>query len=702
MKKRLICIVLTVFFLCPLFSAVSFADDVVNLAKNQTCIVESGEIIEFSYGLMTEDGMPFEVNNGRLTDENIATADASSKAWYRAYRGGNRVVRFDFGDCVSISAVSGGFLFDSSRNIYPPRYIKVYLSDDGVDYGLAAEYNAEFPLSYESPDRCELRVDFEKSFSARYVNVVYSCDNYVYCDEISVFGSETLSGLEEKVEIINSEPKVPEFPSDISGMSNIVRLQAGGFTKSDSMSCVGYLNSNREISGLMFDSVCLSPNGNYDFSAIKDWDAYFHDLEISLDMLETSAQEVYSHLNYNGDFGIFITLPYPKINNGEFGDINQDGIPEKCESLEERIQILKWFLDKCALYFNQEVFENISVKGFFWGCEEIDFNGSDHEEALIKNTNRLIAEKGLCSVFEYNYLGGGYDQWQKLGFDCGIMQSDYGYSVSQSDHYFKSEMLLDFAESVKRHNMGVSVELDKTYSFGSDGFWKAGNNYETQLYYGYKTGYLNGVTSFCGYDGIFDYFCSGDINTPKGIYLRRLYDLTYNFIRGTYENLAPQLNLQTNHEMHFCDNGITIDIEIIDGDSYWGDIDVEFPTLPSNGSVVASSNNKELIYNVDEGFSGEDSFSVRVTDGFGYSSEVVVTISVTPPEIVVPPSSEESKDDSSDEVVSENSVSEDMSDVSNQDSDVEKSSNFWVYGVVALIAGTVLVVFIGILIKKRK
>ncbi len=681
MCKRFLSVMLTVFFLCFLLPFSVIADDEINLAKNQTCIVEIGEPVSFSYGLLTDGDEPFETNNGRLTDENIATDDADSNAWYRAYRGGKRIVRFDFLNQVSVSGIAAGFLFDSSLNICPPRYVRVYLSDDGINYGLASEYNATYPLPYVSPQRCEIALDFEQSFSARFVNIEFSCDNYVYCDEISVFGSDILSGGEAKVEIDETEKPKAEYPLDISGAKDIIRLKAGGFSKLEAKAYIGYLNTNGEIAGRMFDSVCLMPSQNHNFSNVADWDFYMSELVSSFGTLQSVSSEVYSAINFEDKLKIFVALPYPPVNDND---------------AESRLNTMKAFVDKCLAHFSETEYENIGFCGFFWSENEINFNASDHEAELLKSINGYIGDLGVVSVFESGYLAAGYDIWQDLGFDCALMNSDCSKSVSDSSYYFDIRMLSQFAQSAKNNSMGVAIGLENVLIFGSDAFQKAGKNFESHLYYGYKNGYMNGVTIFCGCDGVFEYLCNADINSPKGIYLRRLYDLTYNFIHRTYENLAPQIEVQTSYEFHSGDRGINIEIDIIDGDSYWNDITVEFSILPAHGDVVASSNKKELIYNVEEGFTGEDSFTVRVTDGFGYSQEKTVSVLVKDPQPIEPPDNSEGTQDSQIEENSDNSVSQSEKPSSNK-----KSPLFWVILGVSLAFGIAIVVGIGVLIRRK-
>ena len=96
-----------------------------------------------------------------------------------------------------------------------------------------------------------------------------------------------------------------------------------------------------------------------------------------------------------------------------------------------------------------------------------------------------------------------------------------------------------------------------------------------------------------------------------------------------YKNEAPTVSV-SDIRMVSGDSRITAAISVNDEDSYRGDLKIEFPSSPKNGIVAVSSDKETLIYRADDGFVGEDIFTVRVTDGFNYSEEVSVTVTVEP------------------------------------------------------------------------
>jgi hypothetical protein len=70
------------------------------------------------------------------------------------------------------------------------------------------------------------------------------------------------------------------------------------------------------------------------------------------------------------------------------------------------------------------------------------------------------------------------------------------------------------------------------------------------------------------------------------------------------------------------------EISVSDADSHFDDLLIEFTEKPQNGRVTVSSDKATLIFQPDAGFVGEDSFSLRVTDGFNLSDEIKVKVTV--------------------------------------------------------------------------
>lgn len=676
-----------------------------NLVNGLSYSIETGEPTSRSYGNYSEDGQKYDEDKGQLTDGKTAGASASANGWYRAFRAKSRLVTFDLGDICAVSRVEAGFLH-TGGGLYAPRYINVYLSEDGKSYGTAIKYNTQLPLHETTAKRYDIKVELGKTYSARYVNVEFCCDIFAYCDEIRVFGSRELSGTEAKITPDKQNDDNGYFES-LDGVSDIIKLYNGYFspdpdiavlTEDRILPYVAYLDTNGETVGRMFDSIALVPcHGDYPSggrlvktngksgAVMADWELYY-DITFKegqdLDAIEKVVKEVYSKLGVKEKYKVYLTLPYPTVMDKPFGDIDGDGEDEMCQTLEERVAIIKWYVDKYIDGFKEKGYQSIELAGFYWLREEVNYSDSDHEDALVQAMNDYVKSKKLKTIFDAFYLSIGYDHWKELGFSGAVMQPNYAFRSARP--YFESGMLEEFAISASKNNIGVEMETDEPAYFRGDEYLEAGFNYESYLYYGKKTGYMHSLKTYyqgAGPGSIYD-FCYADTSTPKGIYLRRLYDLTYQFIHETYKNEPPVLEVQDKIELVSGETRAVSEIKITDTDSYWGDIKVEFPTEPSHGVVKADANKRSLVYRADREYIGEDSFTVRVTDGFGYSEEFKINVTVSAPE----------------------EVSEESSTVSDADVGDDKKDGvpLWLIALLSVLGAAVIAVAAVMIFKAKK
>ena len=709
LSKRFAAILLCAVLLAALLPFSAFAaDKKTNLTAGLKYTVEKGEPVSHSYARYTENGREFDVDEGQLTDQNTALTSESSGGWYRAFRSRSRLVGFDLGRMCAIDSVKAGFLNLKTSGIYAPRYINVWLSLDGENYAMVYTYENGFPIYQTGAVRCDVEFDLPAVYKARYVKIEFCCDVFCYCDEIGVYGSYEIDGSEAGFEVPEPQ-KDPGYLGSVAGVKNIIKIYNGYYhssqskannTKEELIPYVAYVNGSGEIVDTMFDSVAFVPcHGDYPSggrlvktngkpgAVASDWELYLRHTfaqEYDLHALDEAVGEVWETLGRSGKFKVFLTMPFPTIIDKAFGDIDGDGEPENCETLEERVAIIKWFGDKCISEFAAAEFENLELAGFYWYREEVNYSESDHEAELVKEFNRYTASKGLSSLFDPFYLSTGFDHWKELGFTGAVMQPNAAFTNSTA-YYFETEMLGEFAQSAARHCLGVEIETAEPSAFTGTDYLAAGQKYESYLYYGAKCGYMSALkTCYQGAGpGSLYNFCTADVSTPKGIYLRRLYDITYKFLKGEYVNDPPVVAAE-DFETVSGARRTMVDLDITDNDSYWGDITVEFPQMPQHGYVAAASGKKSLVYTADEDYVGEDSFSVVVSDGFNKSEELVIRVNVTAP---APP------EEHSSFAPSESSGTE-----TRQKQDVP----FWLIAVISAMGLAVIAVAAVLILKKTR
>ncbi len=705
MKKRI-----TAFFLAFLINCIFlpnlsvFAVGEVNLAKDVKYSVSTGEPITLSYSGFSENGEKFETDNGQLSDGKLASASRDEGAWYRAYRGKSRTVVFDLSERVAVTGIKASFLNDKNEKITAPRYIKIFLSDDGVRYASASEQTIDYNSNVDEPTRAEFAVKLLRTYAARYVKIEYSVDVFSYCDEIEILGRKMLNGRETKVNPTNATQS-SSFLTSVSGVTSIVKLNNGyiedtsdiSFTEEKLLPYVAYVGINGELTGKMFDSILLSPfktaypSGGTLFADVEksavmsDFELYFDYIFKDggdLSVLDQTVGKAYAALGIKDKFKVFLSLPYPNVSETPFGDINSDGSDENSKTREERTAIAKWYINKCISAFLNNEYKNLTLAGFSWCCDEVEFSNSDHELEFIQNVNRYITQKRVQPILSFGYLHGGFDMWKELRFGGALMSSGY----SDPENGFPREMLAEYSGTLKNNSLGTEIELPSESRFGGDDYESACTEYENNLFYGYKTGYMASLKMFSeSGDSAMNLFCRSDISTPKGIYLRRLYDMTYSFLRNTYKNKAPTISV-SDLELIYGEERIMTEITVEDSDSHWDDLLIQFTEKPKNGKVTVSADKTTLIFHPDTGFIGEDSFSVRVTDGFNVSDEIKVTVTV--------------KNDAVSDTLSPETSDSDMNESPNEEEKISVPP--WLMILVIVLMSAMIAVAVAVIIKSLK
>ena len=186
-------------------------------------------------------------------------------------------------------------------------------------------------------------------------------------------------------------------PEKLGGDRDIVCFHAGYSPDNEAlvnntvdffMPYVGYKSANGKITDTMFDSVMfLTLQGNCPSggkltidggtTVISDWnmllDSYFSD-EYNLTALDKATSAVKSTLGLPDDHttSVYLTIPFPKISTDVFGDYTGDGIDDKIESVDDCIEVIKWFMDEVNIRWTQKGYKNLTLKGYFYYSEYSD------------------------------------------------------------------------------------------------------------------------------------------------------------------------------------------------------------------------------------------------------------------------------------------------------------------------------------------
>ncbi len=699
--KKAISVLLALMLQIGLFGALVMAEEQ-NLAKGKNVSVCTGYPVTKSYSNYSEE---FDVQPSRLTDGTLGSGSLDG-SWYTSFRGYSRIVTIDLGEVQDVASVTAGFYHSKNEAYYMPREFTVSLSEDGEGYQKVAEISSPRPLSDEKVGRIAYEADFS-AYKARFVKVEYTVDIFAACDEICVY-----AGTNGKSIVPDTLDKANETPTSLDGAKNIIKMYNGYYPQQDIgddtyeelLPYIAYLNKKGEITDVMFDGLAFVPcHTDYPSggrltkmsgkpAAIKsDWDLYIENTfkdGVNLDALDDVVGDVYEKLGIKDTYPVFLTMPFPTVSDGPFGDLNGDGFDEYCSTLDERFAILKHYTDEYISRFNTKGYKNLRFSGFYWYREEVNFSESDHEDMLVIKFNEYVHSKGLKTIYDPFFLSTGFDIWRELGFDACVMQPNFAEIYSDRT-YYKEGMLEEFASSLSQFSLGVELETVSQGAFQGNDYLRHIENYLSYLRSGVKYGYDNVVKTFYqgGGPGTLYDFCKADTSKSKGAMLRYLYDQTYLFISGKMTVEAPMLSGKTEIETQ-CDKRARETVEVTDSDSANYELSLKVVTEPQHGKVAPSTYNG-YTYRPDKGFVGTDSFVLVASDGYSDSNPITVTVNVT------------EADESDVSVQTESSVSPTESDAESISVDNKQNSGS-IIPFVALGAAVLAAAAIAIVIFKRK
>ncbi len=652
MKK--LCWLLLLALVVPFAAAPVRAAESENLVRGMAYTVENSVPTAHSYSNYTDGGQKYDVDAGQLTDGARATGGPSEDAWYRAFRSRSRYVTFAFDAPVAVTGFSAGFYHGAGYQA--PRYVRLYLSDDGENWFLAGETSPSFPQN-ASAQRYDAELTVE-AYAAKYVRVEFCCDIFACCDEIEVYGYREPTGAEKS--FVPDDPVEPFYCTGLDGddyrVTDIIKLYNGSYpaaqerannTVEEMLPYIAYLSESGEIRDTMFDAVafvpCVSvayPSGGslvrtskYPPAVQSDW-VYYTDFLFAegyeLDALNTAVGQVFDALGLPSDrkFPVLLTMPYPGVLSGAFGDLDGDGTAEPCATAADRVAIVRWYDEYLTERFANAGFSRLDFVGYYWYEEEMNESWSADERNFTTDALKALRDAGKQVLFDPFYLSVGFDDWQSLGFSGAVMQPNVAFSDDRP--YFDTEMLWEFAEAAGTYHLGVEVETNEPSFFTGDAAVDACHTYERYLYVGAQTGYMDALHTFyqgAGPGALSD-FCHADTSTAVGKRLRRLYDCTYRFIKGTYENLPPTVTPGEPPEI-LPGGRCQIPLTVTDDDSFYGDVRVEVVEC-GHGRAQVMADRRNIAYIPDADFNGEDTLLLEYDDGQNPAQRLTLRVQVGP------------------------------------------------------------------------
>lgn len=619
MVKRIVGIALALLMLVPLFCFNAFAEDgVISVGKKYT--VEYSTPIEHAYPKLAYK------SEKKLTDGKTAsTASYNDSEYVHLYRGTAAIVTIDLESIMAVSSVTIGQLQQKSAGICCSRYLEIYVSEDGTNFGFAGRVDNSLLITDSTAKRIELKAMLDKSYKARYVRAVFSSDIFTYVDEISVYGGSDISSASAGTPV---ETEEKGFAGGIDDINSVCLMYvATQYTPEMMKPYFAYIDASGKATDKMFDSLLFlgmpdisGTDGNMLQADMQNFVAKALSKDYNIGALNTVVGELKSELGLADDYKypIFFSVPYVTPYNSSFGEI--DGASINPNSLENRSKIIKWYIDYVENEYAACNYDNLELKGFYWFEESINHSISTYESKLVAYFNDYSHEKGYKTMWIPYYSSSGIDEAMDLGFDSVTMQSGYAFDGGSEVGQAEPQVCNDAAAVAKKLGLnGIEFELDV---FKTE-FAKRFQKYVSAAY---GAGIMeNGmITMYQVGDNLY----RSAIN-QNGVG-REVYELTYEYISGKYKEAAPVIK-----------EGATITLKV---DSFAnGRLDITDEDNKKSELRIANIEKPEGLYFFAEGngyfevqsydcLPGTYLARLSVTDGNNVSNTVEITIIVEPAE----------------------------------------------------------------------
>lgn len=648
MLKRLVSAFIAAIFILSLSGGSVMAQKGKNLVSGIVPAVKFGEDISESYYLLGEEAEDY----SPLTDGKYSkSANYANKEYVTFYRGKTREIVFELEEVMAITGFRASFLSNYGAGIYCPRYCRVSVSENGTDYMTAYSLYDESKTGNPVTRMESYEVKEGKRYKAKFVKIEFDVLVNVLCDEIEVYG-ESVNGSEAP--FLKDEERVDQgFDRGAEGFRDMAVLYCGydydaannktysseyvNATEEMLLPYVAYLDKDGNITDTMFDSVLycslqgLCPSGgklyyqNGGYNTKEDWETFAQSVfspthnASALNSAVGKTKEKLGLKDYK--LRLVVAMPYAySKQDRDFGDINGDGIKEKGDTPEKRLAIYKWYVDCVLELFESCGYENLELGGFYWTAESVTYTEMGSDIPFMRSVAEYCHEKGKKLFWIPFYLASGFEDANDL-FDTAFMQPNYSFLS-----YAKQGMFTSFANTINKYGMGIEMELHWDIGNPSaSGFNEAVKRYRAYLNYGYITGYMTGAAHAYYQNsapGTFYTACKS-----SNAVLRSVYDDTYKFIKGTYVYNSPVIT---------ADEGgsVTAGNRTVGMIRGWvKDTEKEFiiETQPLHGTVRIDNDYGKYTYKADEGYTGEDFFTVKLFDGYTYSNTIKVSFTVKAP-----------------------------------------------------------------------
>lgn len=457
----------------------------VNLALGKSYTLETPYKPDALFGAQ-ENSYP-DSTGRELTDGEYGGTTFSNPAFVGRLWQGSRIVTIDLGEEVTVEEIKLNVLQDLPVGIFFPEEAEFSISRNGKVWQNLGTVNSAISTTEKGPVTQKIARSGIHTV-ARYVKLDISVETWLFMDEIEVWGTPDKSGrpLIPSPQGPKGEKGYPK-PRDVGGIQNEVLIYTGewqyqpadwiSFTKEDFKPYVSYVDQEMNRRDYMFDGFLFLPyaplldGANYGPTTGKPTnkthfekflDRLFRD-DYEFGALNEVVKEAKAELPGRGyEAKVTVAIPYPRTDQGDFGDVDGDGVSENLsvaqvgeqQSLENRKKVVKWFVDEVYSRWQQAGYSDLKLVSFYWYNEYVAHQLSALDHELIKWTGDYVRSKGAKLQWIPYYFARGWNDWKENGFDGALMQPNYMF------HNTTVDRLDTIAQAAYDHGMGVEMELN--------------------------------------------------------------------------------------------------------------------------------------------------------------------------------------------------------------------------------------------------
>lgn len=463
----------------------------------------------------------------------------------RLTRGNSRTIYYKLPCLSAVSSFAISMLLQKREmGVRLPERIDLFLSEDGEAWQRV--YMLRGVPEAKDPSIWSVEFDFDKIYKASWVRLDIGTLTHVWPENFSVYGTtaipaDAVSPVDDGATKEREALFLNRFPTtdELFGIENICLAYnclppekdrpTSSFSLEEMLPYVGYYDKEGNLKDTFFDSFLFLPYSAFTYSShyksAEGWKYYVDNTFAegkNVDALNTAAEKVENQLGVECKPKVFLTIFHTAPTYGDFpekfGDIDDDGVDEDISTLEAKIKATKWMIDTQIARFKEKEYKNLSLCGFYWFEEQIDYE-NPHEFQVMFFARDYLHSMGYKMIWIPYYQASGFGDWKKFGFDVACMQPNYAFNTS-----VPKQRLYDNAMLTKRYGLCYELEINDTYAP------EYYDRYKEYLEVGKETGFMDSVKMY--YQGGRTFY---DMYMSKDPFAHSVYDDTYLFAKRRLE-----------------------------------------------------------------------------------------------------------------------------------------------------------------------